>query len=287
MALHDEKQFMVTREFEGSRLDAALILAFPDLGLRKRRSLWERMDIRVQDVPRPPSFKVRSGQMVTLLPNAVRREEQTDSLEDVHLVTGSDLFAAVFKPARVHSVRGKRPGSVEEVLKTLFPGEDAFLLNRLDYLTSGLVLVGRSPASRSLYLHLQERGLVEKTYLALVWNEVDEEICIKRAIDSSRRNRVRVLSTDTDDPLRHTWITPLGKVGDHTLVRARIHKGQRHQIRAHLAASGHPIVGDPLYGRSPDITNPTMFLHHLEVHMQDFQAFCLPTWDLDLRAFLD
>jgi 23S rRNA pseudouridine1911/1915/1917 synthase len=184
-------------------------------------------------------------------------------------------------------VRGKRPGSVEESLKDIFPGEDVFLLNRLDYLTSGLVLVGRSSASRSLYLHLQERGLVEKTYLALVREEVDEEICIKRAIDSSRRNKVRVLSTDTDDPLRHTRITPLGRIGDHTLVRARIHKGQRHQIRAHLASCGHPIVGDPLYGRLSDTTKPTLFLHHLEVHMQNFQAFCLPTWDLDLRGFLD
>jgi 23S rRNA pseudouridine1911/1915/1917 synthase len=288
MSPRDEKHFKVVREFEGARLDAALILAFPELGLRKRRALWDRMDIRVQGVARPPSFKVRSGQTITICPDAVCLEEKAVSLSKIHVVAVSSLFAAVFKPAGVHSVRGKNPGSVEEVVADLFPGEDSCLLNRLDHLTSGLILVGRSSESLSNYLHQQDRGLVRKIYLALVCGQVDDKICIKRAIDSSKRNKVRVLTTDNDDPIRHTVITPLGMIEEHTLVRAEIRKGQRHQIRAHLAAFGHPIVGDPLYGngeRQGESTG-TMFLHHLEVGMQDFQASCLPDWDMDVRAFM-
>jgi 23S rRNA pseudouridine1911/1915/1917 synthase len=288
MSPRDEKHFKVAREFDGARLDAALILAFPELGLRKRRGLWERMDIRVQGVARPPSFKVRSGHTITICPDVVCPEEQAVLLSKIHVVAASSLFAAVFKPAGVHSVRGKNPGSVEEVVADLFPGEDSFLLNRLDFLTSGLILVGRSLASRSNYLNLQDRGLVRKIYLALVCGQVGDQICIKRAIDSSKRNKVRVLTRDTDDSIRHTVITPLKMIEDQTLVRAEIRKGQRHQIRAHLAAFGHPIVGDPLYGEGEgqgDSTH-TMFLHHLEVVIQDFRAFCLPEWDMDVRAFI-
>lgn len=289
MTSESTKHFNVTPEFDGARLDAALILAFPERGLRRRRALWDQWDIRVQGRSRPPAFRVRTGQTVDV--EAFQAPAMTKDLAPAgtRIVAESPVFAALYKPARVHSVRGKSPGSVEAALKNLFPGENPFLLNRLDYLTSGLVLVGRSSESRSRYLSLQDRGQVQKTYLALVCGQVDDTLCIKRAIDSSKRNKVRVLATDTDDPVRHTVITPLGMIEKHTLVRAEIRKGQRHQIRAHLAALGHPIVGDPVYGSGHDTDDATgtMFLHHLEVRMQDFQASCLPDWDLDVRGFLD
>ncbi|WP_462325218.1 pseudouridine synthase family protein [Desulfoplanes sp.] len=291
MTFEGERIFYVTPEFDGTRLDAALILAFPDLGLRQRRALWEQRDIRVEGRARPPAFRVRAGQTVDVGGRQVSAPTmKTDpAAVGIHVVAMFSMFAALFKPARVHSVRGKSPGSVEAVLPDLLPGEPPFLLNRLDYLTSGLVLVGRSPESRSRYLSLQDRGQVQKIYLALVGGQVDDTLCIKRAIDSSKRSKVRVLATDNADSLRHTVITPLGMIGKYTLVRAEIRKGQRHQIRAHLAASGHPIVGDPLYGsdRMTDGPTGTMFLHHLKVRMQDFQASCLPDWDLDVRGFIE
>ena len=279
-----EHHFEVTRDFDGLRLDAALAVLFPRLGLRARRALWNRMDIRVQGRSRPPAYKVRMGQTVEVTP---QREAETRAADmtGIRVVAVSSLFAALFKPARVHSVRGKSPGSVEEALTNLFPGECPVLLNRLDYLTSGLVLVGRSPDARMRYVELQESGKVFKTYLALVDGQADHKLCIKRAIDSAKRNKVRVLPTDNSDVLRHTMVTPLGSMKGHTLVRAEIRKGQRHQIRAHLAACYHPIVGDPLYGK-PDKTG-TMFLHHLQVRMPHFNAFCLPDWELDVRGFIE
>ncbi|GAU09101.1 pseudouridine synthase family protein [Desulfoplanes formicivorans] len=282
-----EHHFEVTRDFDGLRLDAALAVIFPDLGLRARRALWHRMDIRVQGRSCPPAFKVRAGQIVDVTPRSDVGKRKT-AVTGIRVVAESSLFAALFKPARVHSVRGKSPGSVEEALTNLFPGECPVLLNRLDYLTSGLVLVGRSPDARARYLELQESGKVLKTYLALVDGQADHEICIKRAIDSAKRNKVRVLSADNSDPIRHTMVTPLGRIGKHTLVRAAIRKGQRHQIRAHLAACCYPIVGDPLYGK-PGVQGDnaiTMFLHHLDVRMPHFHAFCLPNWHVDVRGFL-
>jgi 23S rRNA pseudouridine1911/1915/1917 synthase len=284
--VENEHHFQVTRDIDGLRLDTALAVIFPDLGLRARRGLWHRMDIRVQGRSRPPAYKVRAGQTVHVTSRSDVGTRDAD-VTNIDVVAVSSLFAALFKPARVHSVRGKSPGSVEESLSSLFPGECPVLLNRLDYLTSGLVLVARSPDARMRYAELQESGKVFKTYLALVNGQADEKLCIKRAIDSAKRNKVRVLHKDNRDMLRHTMVTPLGRMGKHTLVRAEIRKGQRHQIRAHLAACCHPIVGDPLYG-TPDVQgeSQTMFLHHLEVRMPHFHAFCLPDWDVDVRGFL-
>ncbi len=273
--------FIITDAFNGARLDAAMLIAFPRLGLRKRRALWDRMDIRVQDRQRPPAFRVQAGQKVVVQARSVPAAGEDISSSSINVVAASSAFAALFKPAQVHSVRGKTSGSIEEILPQLFPGETPCLLNRLDYLTSGLLLVGRSADARNLYLSLQDNGLVQKTYVALVHGKMKEPQRIKQSIDSSRRTKVRVLVTDNEDSLRHTMVTPIEIIEGNTLVRAEIRKGQRHQIRAHLAARGYPIVGDPLYGKteSAKTSNSDMFLHHMDIRIQDFHASCFPAWE--------
>ncbi len=260
--------------FDGARLDAALTLVFPHLGLRQRRALWERMEMRVQGRSRLPAFKVRAGNVVEVVGKTVPVLTEASCCEGIRVVARSPLFLAVCKPCGVHSVRGTSPGSVEEILPRLV-GEEAVLLNRLDYLTSGLLLAARSSAARDQYLALQAKGLVRKVYMTLVRGEIGEKVCIRRAIDTSRKKKVRVLREDTRDVLRHTRITPLESIQGNTLVKAEIHKGQRHQIRAHLASLGTPIVGDPLYGESE---GGALLLHHVHIALEGFQATCLPPW---------
>ena len=281
-----EKHFEIPLEYNAKRLDAALAIGFPDLSLRARRGLWKTLDIRVQGKPRPPAYKVRTGQRVDVLKEEAAVSVEKGGMQDVRIVGRSSVFAALFKPGMVHSVRGKQHGCIEDLLPTFFPDEEAFLLNRLDYLTSGLVLVGFYPESLDWYSQWQDEGQVVKTYLALVHGRLETGACVTQAIDSAKRRKVHVRSVENVDPIRHTLVTPLMYTGDSTLVKAEIRKGQRHQIRAHLAFLGHPIVGDPLYGTETGTTGEdgTMYLHHYSIVMPDFTAECLPDWDMDLSV---
>ena len=62
------------------------------------------------------------------------------------------------------------------------------------------------------------------------------------------------------------------------LVGCRIRKGARHQIRAHLAAAGHPLLGDEPYGAEHSCANGAFLLHHGRVSLPDFAASRLPAW---------
>lgn len=196
------------------------------------------------------------------------------------------------------------------------------LLNRLDGPTSGILLAARTPQAADLFHAAENSGQATKTYLALVHGVLAQAVTVRRALDTANRATTRVLPQDTPDSLRHTVVTPLGVMdiearpgsssdaGDTarhgtampvapgtpcTLVRCVIRKGARHQIRAHLAALGHPIAGDARYG-SPDgadadaplpqdashVARPlpaaTLFLHHARIELPDFHATCPPPW---------
>lgn len=200
------------------------------------------------------------------------------------------------------------------------------LLNRLDGPTSGILLAARTPQAADLFHAAENSGQATKTYLALVHGVLHGPATMRRALDTANRATTRVLPQDTPDTLRHTGVTPLGvmqaeeraegtsDVGDTarhdtampvapgtpcTLVRCVIRKGARHQIRAHLAALGHPIVGDTRYG-TPDGTGTTapmpppmppdaprtacplapatLFLHHARIELPGFRAACAPPW---------
>jgi 23S rRNA pseudouridine1911/1915/1917 synthase len=120
------------------------------------------------------------------------------------------------------------------------------LVNRLDNDTSGLLLAARSPDAFSLLRAALEAGQIEKSYLALVSRPLrPQAVELSLAPSPKHRSRVEV------NPLGRTAITQVHACRPHGelfLVEVRVHRAYRHQIRAHLAAIGAPIVGDALYG---------------------------------------
>ena len=222
----------------------------------------------------------------------------------VHVIRQSDRFAALFKPAGLHSVELKNRGgdSLEELLAETW--QDRFtappmLLNRLDLLTSGIVLAAFSQDALRQYQDWEQAQQVRKTYYALVHGAVAAALRLTRRLDMDSRIKTRVLDKEDPDSARHTTARPLivfsGLEGAAlaaslgletapeamTLLEISIQRGARHQIRAHLADAGHPIVGDHLYGRHP---GRVMYLHHAAISLPDFDAQCPPPWP---RALLE
>ena len=209
----------------------------------------------------------------------------------VHIVRRHAGYAAVFKPGGMHSahIAGGPANSLESLIAELFPepedsGDTApQLINRLDRLTSGMVMVAFGPEKAEEFHRLEDAGAVEKLYLAVVHGDLKNPLNMQAALDTAKRRTTRVLATPAEDPLRHTTILPLGSVtlaGEAppcTLVLASIHKGARHQIRAHLAHAGHPIAGDPIYGPPmDDNSRHPLYLHHYHIEFGEFSATCPP-----------
>ena len=163
---------------------------------------------------------------------------------------------ALDKPAGVSMATSSRPGkSEEEVVGRLLGacGVSAaiprpLLVHRLDEGTSGVVLLARDAATHRLLSDAFQRRATEKTYRALVWGHPvpargETRAPLGRDLKDGRKMSVRLGGKPA--VTRWTTLRRYAAVAD---LEASPETGRTHQIRVHLAALGHPLVGDDLYG---------------------------------------
>jgi 23S rRNA pseudouridine1911/1915/1917 synthase len=258
-------ELRATPDDEGTRLDA--FLAAP-LGSRARaQRLIEAGAVLVDGERAPKRHLMTAGQRVTV--DEPKETPAADAPEAPYAVPYADEHLLVVdKPAGVvvHPARGHRAGTLAQALAGVAAGgEDAAragIVHRLDRDTSGLLVVARSEAAhRALRAALQARAITRE-YLVLVEGRPPARTgTIDAPIGRDRRVRTR-MSTDTDVPreaITHFEIERA--LSRTTLLRVRLETGRTHQIRAHLRAIGHDVVGDPEYGTAERLGLERQFLH--------------------------
>ncbi len=161
-------------------------------------------------------------------------------------------FAIFDKPTHlmVHPISKNTKYSLLDEIRYHF-GENANLIHRIDAETSGLIIVGKNKKSEKDLKDMFETKDYHKSYLALVYGKVEEDITINKKIKKEGKNiGVRMTTSKTEGKESCTIIKPLKYNEDDntTLVEAIPITGRQHQIRVHLYSIGHGIVGDPIYG---------------------------------------
>jgi 23S rRNA pseudouridine1911/1915/1917 synthase len=260
----------VTDDSEGIRLDRFLASVLPEHSRSQIQRLIKEGLIQVAGRETKANQPVKPGQAISIeIPEPVDPAPQPEALPLPILYQDEDLIV-VDKPAGmvVHPAAGHASGTLVNAL--LHHVDDLSgiggekrpgIVHRLDRGTSGLMVVAKhDTAHEELSRQFHDRE-VEKEYFALVWGEVQAGRRIDAPIGRDPSNRKKMSARDASrgaragDPARVrrsreavTRIVRAEKLRVLTLLQVAIHTGRTHQIRVHLSAIGHPIVGDPLYG---------------------------------------
>ena len=243
--------FLVGRRDASKRLDHFLKEKIPGLSRsRIQQAIRERVTLSWK-VEARASTPVRPGGEVQI--GYTPLQETPLELEIPVLQQGRG-WLAVDKPSGipVHPVNKVRENTLIRMLRRQVGDEELRLVHRLDRETTGVLLVAdNSATARSLSQALMNRQ-VDKEYLALVRGAVpDESGTIDSPIGDDERSRVYVRrAVGSGQPAMTHWRV-VRRFEDRTLLRVVLETGRRHQIRVHLEALGHPVLGDLLYGR-PD-----------------------------------
>ncbi|QFR48201.1 RluA family pseudouridine synthase [Sulfurimonas lithotrophica] len=182
-------------------------------------------------------------------------EPSTRGLKPIRV---EDKFVVFDKPSGVliHPQNRNTEYSLVDELKYQF-GLDANIAHRIDQETSGLVLCAKDKQSEKDIKSMFEFRDMNKTYLALVHGNFENEITIDEPLlrreDESAIVRM-VVKVHKDGKASKTYFNPLEYFpkANMTLVECKPYTGRQHQIRVHLFHVKHPIVGDPIYGQKEE-----------------------------------
>ena len=207
--------------------------------------------------PAKANLVMREGDTVAVeIPAPVETAMRGEELPLEILYQDEDL-AVLNKPAGmvVHPGAGHASGTLVNALLhhlddlsgiggELRPG----IVHRLDRGTSGVMVVAKHDAAHQELARQFEEREVEKEYIALVWGTVTAGRRIDAAIGRDPNNRQKMTAKAKHARSAVTRITRARPLPGLTLCQVAIHTGRTHQIRVHLSAIGHPIVGDATYG---------------------------------------
>ena len=240
-----EHAFVVEGECAGWRLDRFLKKKIPRLS-RTRLQRVIRGDCQVDGRPGKPSQVVAAGQTVVFRRPA---PNEPDAPRELPILLEDPAFYALDKPAGIamHPTAKFHHSTVTAVLRERFPGEPLQITHRLDLETSGVLLVARTRDAAVALKGAFARRRVHKRYLAIVLGALEGEGVIDLPLAlAGGLVRVKMAVREGGLPAR-TRYRVRERLHDHTLVECFPETGRQHQIRAHLAAIGHPVVGDKLY----------------------------------------
>ncbi len=292
---------MVGARAGGGRLDSFIAASPIGISRSQARHAIDRGEVTVDGARRKAGYLVRPGERVEL--ELVPPPPADAAAEDLPLAVlyEDDALIAINKAPGmvVHPAPGRWRGTLVNALLHRWgrlPSRDQSrpgIVHRLDRDTSGVIVIARTArVLEELARQFHDRE-VTKRYLAVVRGRMrDDALVIDASIGRHPVERKRMTTRARKSRAAVTRVRVLERFATTTLVEAMPETGRTHQIRVHLAARGHPIVGDAVYGRaSADAQIARQALHASSLTVvhpvrREPITFAAPLWS-DMRALVD
>ena len=252
----------------GRRLDQVLAELLPQHS-RNRLQTWVKSGCVQVDgkVDNEPKRKLLGGELLRIDEPADARQ-LSETPEDIPLdvVFEDETLLVINKPAGlvVHPGSGNWNGTLMNAVLHHVPGIDqvprAGIVHRLDKETSGLMVVAKTiEAQTDLVRQLQART-VRRQYLAVAAGTLKKDGGVDTPIGRHPVQRIKmaIVPENRGGKPALTWYRILEKFSYCTFIECSLETGRTHQIRVHMASIGHPLVGDPVYGK----VNPRLPVFH-------------------------
>ena len=256
--------FPVPRELNGIRLDRFIQTRIPRLSRTRANRIVRACAYREDGTKQRPSERVRFGQVVLLVRPPF---EEPDTPQHFDVLFEDEAMVVVDKPAGlpVHPSASYHRNTLTYLLRERYGEHSPQLAHRLDRETSGVLVCARTLDDERAIKGCFERREVHKTYLAIVVGDVSDEVArIELPIGRPEEGLHLLMEVRDDGSPARTRVEVVARAPGHTLLALHPETGRQHQLRVHVAAIGHPIVGDKLYGPDEQI-----FLRHIEDGITD------------------